>query len=103
MLMRRSVTFVSGGRHFCHEGWTTSDMHLSDDTGCHLRLTIVGHGRLGSALARALSERAGIELVGPLGRGADAKGSEAVLLCVPDAEIAHAAAAITHGPMVGHC
>jgi predicted short-subunit dehydrogenase-like oxidoreductase (DUF2520 family) len=41
--------------------------------------------------------------MGPLGRGADARGAEAVLLCVPDAEIAAAAAALEPGPAVGHC
>jgi predicted short-subunit dehydrogenase-like oxidoreductase (DUF2520 family) len=79
-------------------------MHLPDDTGCHLRLAIVGNGRLGSAFARALRGNVPeVELVGPLGRGADPRGYDAVLLCVPDAEIASAAAAITPGPLVGHC
>jgi len=40
---------------------------------------------------------------GPLGRGADGIGADAVLLCVPDGEIAHAAARIAPGPLVGHC
>jgi predicted short-subunit dehydrogenase-like oxidoreductase (DUF2520 family) len=78
-------------------------MHFSDDTGCQLRVAIVGHGRLGSALARILSQLGDTELIGPLGRGANPQGCEAVLLCVPDAEIANAAAAITPGPLVGHC
>jgi predicted short-subunit dehydrogenase-like oxidoreductase (DUF2520 family) len=62
-------------------------------------IAIVGAGRLGTALAAALG--AG----GPtlLGRGADARGATAVLLCVPDAEIAGAAAGIAPGPLVGHC
>ena len=55
-------------------------------------VAIVGSGRLGCALARALSA-AGVEVEGPLGRGA-APLSEIVLLCVPDAEIAAAAAAL---------
>jgi predicted short-subunit dehydrogenase-like oxidoreductase (DUF2520 family) len=38
-----------------------------------------------------------------LPRGADAAGADAVLLCVPDAEIGAAAAAIAPGPLVGHC
>jgi predicted short-subunit dehydrogenase-like oxidoreductase (DUF2520 family) len=42
-------------------------------------------------------------VLGPLGRGADAGGATAVLLCVPDAEIAAAAARIAPGPLVGHC
>ena len=75
------------------------------------RLAIVGTGRLGSAFARALDMMGSIEPdatssiqpVGPLGRGADGAGCDAVLLCVPDAEIALAAAAIAPGPLVGHC
>jgi predicted short-subunit dehydrogenase-like oxidoreductase (DUF2520 family) len=75
------------------------------------RLAIVGTGRLGNAFARALEVTGSIEPdattsiqpVGPLGRGADGAGCDAVLLCVPDAEIALAAAAIAPGPLVGHC
>jgi predicted short-subunit dehydrogenase-like oxidoreductase (DUF2520 family) len=66
------------------------------------RVAIVGGGRLGRALAGALSN-AGYETVGPLGRGADGSGADAVLLCVPDSEIAHAAALIAPGRPVGHC
>lgn len=55
-------------------------------------VAIVGSGRLGSALARAL-RTTGVEVEGPLGRGA-APESETVLLCVPDAEIARAAGEI---------
>ncbi|HWD65350.1 MAG TPA: DUF2520 domain-containing protein [Solirubrobacteraceae bacterium] len=40
---------------------------------------------------------------GPEGRGADGDGFGAVLLCVPDAEIARAAALIKPGRLVGHC
>jgi predicted short-subunit dehydrogenase-like oxidoreductase (DUF2520 family) len=53
-------------------------------------------------LARAL-RTGGYPVAGPLGRGADGAGAEAVLLCVPDADIATAAAGITPGPLVGHC
>ena len=60
-------------------------------------IAIVGRGRLGTALSRAL------DTPPPLGRGADPHDATAVLLCVPDAEIARAAAAITPGPLVGHC
>ncbi len=67
-----------------------------------LTIAIVGCGRLGTALAGALRET-GHRLVGPLGRGADAAGADIVLLCVPDAAIADAAAAIVPGPLVGHC
>ncbi len=52
---------------------------------------IVGAGRLGTALATAL-RATGLEIDGPLGRGASPAGADAVLLCVPDAEIAAAAA-----------
>jgi predicted short-subunit dehydrogenase-like oxidoreductase (DUF2520 family) len=65
-------------------------------------IAVVGAGRLGTALAAAL-RAAGLEVDGPLGRGADPRGAQAVLLCVPDAEIAAAAAAVTAGPLVGHC
>jgi predicted short-subunit dehydrogenase-like oxidoreductase (DUF2520 family) len=65
-------------------------------------VAIVGAGRLGTALAAAL-RAAGVRVEGPLGRGADGDGAAAVLLCVPDAQIAAAAAAIAPGPLVGHC
>jgi predicted short-subunit dehydrogenase-like oxidoreductase (DUF2520 family) len=69
------------------------------------RLAVVGHGRLGTALADALRS-AGLAVDGPLGRGADpAARADTVLLCVPDGEIANAAAALTprEGLLVGHC
>jgi hypothetical protein len=53
---------------------------------------IVGAGRLGHALAAAL-RAAGIEVDGPLGRGARPH-ADVVLLCVPDGEIRAAAEAI---------
>jgi predicted short-subunit dehydrogenase-like oxidoreductase (DUF2520 family) len=65
-------------------------------------LAIVGEGRLGTALTAALRD-AGYAVLGPLGRGADGSGADAVLLCVPDQEIPAAAAAIQAGPLVGHC
>ena len=65
------------------------------------RLAVIGHGRLGSAIAPALGA-AGVEVVGPLGRGTP-PAADAVLLCVPDAEIAAAAAACAGtAPLVGH-
>jgi predicted short-subunit dehydrogenase-like oxidoreductase (DUF2520 family) len=60
-------------------------------------IAIVGAGRLGTALAAALGASSA------LGRGANPRGASAVLLCVPDAEIAAAAAAVERGPLVGHC
>ena len=75
----------------------------SDDPPCCQRLAVVGRGRLGTALAHALT-RAGYEVLGPLGRGADGRGdADAVLLCVPDQQIAAAAAAIHDDLPVGHC
>jgi len=56
------------------------------------RCAIVGAGRLGNALAAAL-RAAGVEVDGPLGRGARPQ-AEVVLLCVPDGEIRAAADAI---------
>jgi predicted short-subunit dehydrogenase-like oxidoreductase (DUF2520 family) len=67
-----------------------------------LTIAIVGCGRLGTALAGALRET-GHDVVGPLGRGADGAGADIALLCVPDAAIAQAAAAIADGPLRGHC
>ena len=60
-------------------------------------IAIVGAGRLGTALAAALGASS------PLGHGADARGASSVLLCVPDSEIAAAAAGVEAGPLVGHC
>jgi predicted short-subunit dehydrogenase-like oxidoreductase (DUF2520 family) len=74
----------------------------SPDTPACTRLAIVGRGRVGGALAGAL-RRAGYDVSGPLGRGADGLGADAVLLCVPDAEIASAASHVARGPLVGHC
>jgi predicted short-subunit dehydrogenase-like oxidoreductase (DUF2520 family) len=63
---------------------------------------IVGAGRLGTALAAAL-RATGLAIDGPLARGASPEGADAVLLCVPDGEIAAAAAAVAPGVPVGHC
>ena len=65
-------------------------------------IVIVGAGRLGTALTAALGA-AGLDVRGPLGRGGTADGASLVLLCVPDREIAAAAAAVGPGPLVGHC
>lgn len=65
-------------------------------------MAIIGRGRVGSALAVALPH-AGVAVAGPLPRGARADGAPVVLLCVPDAAIADAAAMIARGPLVGHC
>lgn len=78
-------------------------MQRTDPTPAVMRITIVGAGRLGTAIATALRGRADFELTGPLGRGADAAGSDVALLCVPDREIAAAAELIVPGTIVGHC
>jgi predicted short-subunit dehydrogenase-like oxidoreductase (DUF2520 family) len=65
-----------------------------------LTTAVIGRGRLGSALADALGAPP------PLGRGAPVPPeAEVVLLCVPDAAIAEAAAAVAprDGLLVGHC
>jgi predicted short-subunit dehydrogenase-like oxidoreductase (DUF2520 family) len=66
-----------------------------------IRVGIVGAGRVGGALARALVS-AGHDVDGPVGRG-EVPAGDAVLLCVPDAEIAAAAAAVAGAAtLVGH-
>ena len=74
----------------------------ADDVGRVSACAIVGAGRLGTALAAAL-RAAGLAIDGPLGRGADPRGADAVLLCVPDGEISAAAATVAPGVPVGHC
>ena len=64
-------------------------------------IAVIGAGRMGSALAAAL-RNSGAEVRGPLGRGEVPAGGEVVLLCVPDREIAAAAAVVPPGPLVGH-
>ena len=80
-------------------------MHPPTDTPVISRIAVVGAGRLGCALSEALSAAFAVD--GPLGRGADPSEADVdvVLLCVPDAEIAAAAAALTPraGVFVGHC
>jgi predicted short-subunit dehydrogenase-like oxidoreductase (DUF2520 family) len=69
------------------------------------RITVVGAGRLGRAIAPALAA-AGESVVGPLGRHDPLPTfteQDIVLLCVPDEEIASAATTIPRGPFVGHC
>jgi predicted short-subunit dehydrogenase-like oxidoreductase (DUF2520 family) len=65
------------------------------------QIAIVGQGRLGTTIAAALRE-AGHQVEGPAGRGERPSG-QVVLLCVPDAEIPAAAAAVAGAaPLVGH-
>jgi predicted short-subunit dehydrogenase-like oxidoreductase (DUF2520 family) len=79
-------------------------MQLSSNPTDLQHLAVIGAGRLGVALVEALSA-AGVEVAGPLRRGAELPAVRAVLLCVPDAEIAGAARALTPipGRLVGHC
>jgi predicted short-subunit dehydrogenase-like oxidoreductase (DUF2520 family) len=76
----------------------------TSDNPAWRRLAVIGQGRLGSALAGAF-EQVGYDVSGPLGRGDDGEGADIVLLCVPDGEIARAAAGILPRPdrLVGHC
>jgi predicted short-subunit dehydrogenase-like oxidoreductase (DUF2520 family) len=62
-------------------------------------ISVIGRGRLGTTLARALDAGP------PQGRGSDGAGADVVLLCVPDESIAAAAAAVApaRGRLVGHC
>jgi predicted short-subunit dehydrogenase-like oxidoreductase (DUF2520 family) len=64
---------------------------------------IIGPGRLGVALSRAL-RAAGATVQGPLGRGEPvADPGAAVVLCVPDARIEAAARALGAPRLAGHC
>jgi predicted short-subunit dehydrogenase-like oxidoreductase (DUF2520 family) len=66
------------------------------------RVGVVGAGRLGTALGAALRE-AGLHVEGPAGRGEVPRGCDAIVLCVPDAEIPAAAATVAGAaPLVGH-
>jgi predicted short-subunit dehydrogenase-like oxidoreductase (DUF2520 family) len=66
------------------------------------RLAIVGAGRMGRAIERALRTTP-LRPAPPFGRGFDGRGHDVVLLAVPDAQIAAAAASIHPGIIVGHC
>ncbi len=56
-------------------------------------VTVIGHGRVGSAVASRLDER-GVALCDD--------GADLVLLCVPDRAIAEVAAGIEPGPWIAH-
>jgi predicted short-subunit dehydrogenase-like oxidoreductase (DUF2520 family) len=73
-----------------------------EDSNMHARIGVVGAGRLGTALAAALRE-AGLPVEGPAARGEVPAGCDAIVLCVPDAEIPAAAATVAGAaPLVGH-
>ena len=78
------------------------DHNYADPHRVPASVSIAGAGRLGTSLAAALSA-AGVDVRGPVGRGEQVPGAEAVLLCVPDSEIASAAASATGAaPLIGH-
>jgi predicted short-subunit dehydrogenase-like oxidoreductase (DUF2520 family) len=77
-------------------------MHSISHNLSDARVGVVGAGRLGGALAAALRE-AGVTVEGPAGRGEVPVGCDAIVLCVPDAEIPAAAAAVAGAaPLEGH-
>jgi len=79
------------------------DRQATDPLRVPACLSIVGAGRLGHSLAGAL-RAAGVDVLGPIGRGEPVPRADAVLLCVPDGEIAGAAAASAGAaPLIGHC
>jgi predicted short-subunit dehydrogenase-like oxidoreductase (DUF2520 family) len=57
---------------------------------------------MGRVMAAGLRQT-GLDVTGPLPRGAVPANADVVLLCVPDGAIATAAAAVPRGPLVGHC
>jgi predicted short-subunit dehydrogenase-like oxidoreductase (DUF2520 family) len=67
-----------------------------------LRITVVGAGRLGTALTIALRAR-DVPVVGPVRRGEPVPLSDVVLLAIPEREIASAAATLPQGTLAGHC
>src|SRR5215203_3611224 len=83
--------------------WTDGGMHPDEMiSSSPLRVGIVGPGRVGAALARAFPD-AGVDVEGPVGRGERPARCDAIVLCVPDAEIAGAAEVVTAAaPLVGH-
>jgi predicted short-subunit dehydrogenase-like oxidoreductase (DUF2520 family) len=64
-------------------------------------VSIVGAGRVGSALAARLRDR-GVAVLSRADRGRDLAGAELVLLCVPDTAIAEVARSIPSGPWIAH-
>jgi predicted short-subunit dehydrogenase-like oxidoreductase (DUF2520 family) len=77
-------------------------MEPSRESTIRPRLGVVGAGRLGPVLAAALAE-AGYPVEGPAGRGEVPRGCHAIVLCVPDGEIAAATRTVAGAaPLVGH-
>jgi predicted short-subunit dehydrogenase-like oxidoreductase (DUF2520 family) len=64
------------------------------------KVTVVGSGRVGSAVATRLRER---ELdVRTTGRELEVRGAQLALICVPDGAIGEIAARIVPGPWIAH-
>jgi predicted short-subunit dehydrogenase-like oxidoreductase (DUF2520 family) len=77
-------------------------MHPISDSLKAARVGVIGAGRVGGALVIALRE-AGIAVEGPGGRDQIPGGCDALVLCVPDAEIPAAAATVAGAaPLIGH-
>src|SRR4051794_32010450 len=65
-------------------------------------IAIIGAGRLGGVLSRALRD-VGVTVYGPLRRGEEIPAVDIALLCVPDAAIPDAASiARPHATRIGH-
>ncbi|MDQ4215088.1 DUF2520 domain-containing protein [Microbacterium capsulatum] len=65
-------------------------------------VAVIGAGRLGTVLARALEE-AGLDVTGPIRRGESIPDADVALLAVPDAAIPGAAdVARPHARLIGH-
>lgn len=80
-------------------------MEATATDGTIRRVAIVGGGRLGTALAKAL-RAVHADVAGPIGRNEPLdrfRADDLVLLTVPDEAIAAVAASIPVGPVVGHC
>ncbi|MEV7799363.1 DUF2520 domain-containing protein [Microbacterium foliorum] len=77
-------------------------MHSTPALAPETTIAIVGAGRLGGVLARAL-RTAGFVVLGPLGRDNRMPDADVALLCVPDSAIAAVAfAARPHARLVAH-
>jgi predicted short-subunit dehydrogenase-like oxidoreductase (DUF2520 family) len=77
---------------------STSSLPAAPDRG----IAVVGAGRLGTVLARALGA-AGFEVAGPLSRGESIASVDVAILCVPDVAIREAAnTARPHARLLGH-
>src|SRR5690242_8739721 len=88
-----------------HPRWAQDDKRIlrvteDDKYFSRMNVTIVGAGRLGTALAKAL-KAAGVGVAGPLHRG-DAIRGDVVLLAVPDREIVNVVKNLPTKCIAGH-